>query len=165
MQIECFGHADTMNALYSVNFAHMFQVDSVLQPTFNIKPLFGKIVDFGETIELFGMKITCLEQQHSKIKSLGYLFPNFAYSTDVSDMPSESLDALKSARLKLWIVSLTVFEGNKSHASLDKLKEWIEYVQPERVIFTHMSHQIGCDMTDMLPKNCEYGYDGMEIVL
>ena len=127
------------------------------------KPLLSRVIEnFDTTVLPSGLIIQNYEQQHGRIKSLGYLIGKFAYSTDVKSLPKQSLEILKNAKLKLFIISLTHFEGNNAHASFEEMKKIVEYIEPEMVVFTHMSHQINYEMDDMLEDNMEFAYDGME---
>ena len=48
------------------------------------------------------LRVSTFEQIHGPITSVGYRIGDMAYSSDVSDLPEDSFDALKG--LKLWIV-------------------------------------------------------------
>lgn len=171
-KVECFGSAETIEACYKHNFQYLCQEIVEYKTGFihykhekDDKPILAKIVNHLDNIFIDDLKITCFEQEHGKMKSFGYLFPHFAYSADLNDLSDDSLELLKDANLDLWILPLTHFEGTYAHASLEKIKSLIQYVQPKRVIFTHMSHKIDYNKNDQLPENCEFGYDGMEIIL
>jgi phosphoribosyl 1,2-cyclic phosphate phosphodiesterase len=169
-KIECFGNTEVIEACYNHNFQYLCQ--EIIEYKSGLvhyehekgdKPILARIVNHLDTIFIDDLKIICFEQEHGKIKSFGYLFPGFAYSTDLNELPEDSLNLLKFSNLDLWILPLTHFEGNDAHASFEKIKSLIQYVQPKRVVFTHMSHRVDYEKNEQLPANCEFGYDGMEL--
>ena len=53
-----------------------------------------------------------------------------------------------------------------THADVSKVLRWVERIQPERTILTHMG--MGLDyqiLKDALPRGVEPGYDGLVIDL
>ena len=150
--LTCFSHLNKYLAEHEGNVDHIHN-----------KPLLGRVIEnFDTTVLPNGLIVQNYEQQHGKIKSLGYMIGRFAYSTDVKFLSERSLEILKNAKLKLFVISLTHFDGNDAHASLEEVKKIVEYIKPERVVLTHMSHKVNYEINDMLSDNMEFGYDGME---
>lgn len=83
-----------------------------------------------------------------------------AYSTDVVDLPEESLARLEN--LDLWIVDCLRFEPHMTHAHFDKAIAWIARLKPRRAILTHMNHHTDYDeVARRCPPGVEPGYDGL----
>jgi phosphoribosyl 1,2-cyclic phosphate phosphodiesterase len=174
--LHCYGDLVTIKHCYH-NFQHLFlaidyfnqgeRVFFQAEDDFPKKAVVGHIISDYEKITLSDLKIQTFLQHHNRINSIGYLFPdyNFAYSTDFHEISDQSLDLLKKAKLKNWIVSLTSKEGNNAHASISKIKMYNEFVQPERMILTHMGHTINYEDRSYLEDNMFFGYDGMAIEL
>jgi phosphoribosyl 1,2-cyclic phosphate phosphodiesterase len=172
--LDIYGNYDTLKHCYN-NFQYLFKtIDYYNQGEkfffetdndFPKKILSGHIISNNEEISIDGLKIQSFLQHHGKIDNLGYLLPhyNFAYSTDLHDLPEQSLNLLKKTKLKTWILSLTLIEGNNAHISLEKIKLYNQIVKPEKIIFTHMGHFIDYDDRSYLEPNMFFGYDGMII--
>ena len=104
-----------------------------------------------------------IEQDHGICASLGFRFGNFAYSTDVVQIPEASLEALKG--IDTWIVDcLRDGKLHPTHANLERTLEWVAVVKPRHTILTHMNFQADYDaMARVCPEGVEPGYDGMVI--
>ena len=109
-----------------------------------------------------GVNVEAIKQIHGKGFSLGYRFDNVAYSTDVNNLPNESMEQLKD--LDLWIVDCVRYEPHYSHSHFDQTISWIKKLKPKKAILTHMGHWL--DYNELLkkcPVNVEPGIDGMVI--
>jgi phosphoribosyl 1,2-cyclic phosphate phosphodiesterase len=104
-------------------------------------------------------------QKHGPGQSLGFLFKDFAYSTDLKTLEPRSLDSLKGT--KLWLVDCIGYKRDYSgHLILDEVLALCEKIQPERALLIHMSHEIDYEtFKKKLPKNIDLAYDGMKISL
>lgn len=102
------------------------------------------------------------EQDHGYVKTTGFRFGRFAYSTDVIDLPEAAFDAL--AGVTTWVVGCLMEEPHQTHAHLDKVLGWIERIRPRRTILTHMSVRLDFDaLAAVLPPGVEPACDGLEI--
>jgi phosphoribosyl 1,2-cyclic phosphate phosphodiesterase len=65
------------------------------------------------------------------------------------------------------VVNALRFELHDSHFSVEEALQLAQKVAPERVYFTHMSHDIGlhCVANLRLPDGVEFAYDGLKIEL
>ena len=109
-----------------------------------------------------GVNVEAIKQIHGKGFSLGYRFDNVAYSTDVNNLPNESMEQLKD--LDLWIVDCVRYEPHYSHSHFDQTISWIKKLKPKRAILTHMGHWLDYnELKNKCPDNVEPGIDGMVI--
>jgi phosphoribosyl 1,2-cyclic phosphate phosphodiesterase len=109
-----------------------------------------------------GVNVEAIKQIHGKGFSLGYRFDNVAYSTDVNNLPKESMDQLKN--LDLWIVDCVRYEPHYSHSHFDQTISWIKQLKPKKAILTHMGHWLDYnELKNKCPDNVEPGIDGMVI--
>jgi len=109
-----------------------------------------------------GVNVEAIKQIHGKGFSLGYRFDNVAYSTDVNNLPNESMEQLKD--LDLWIVDCVRYEPHYSHSHFDQTISWIKKLKPKRAILTHMGHWLDYnELKHKCPDNVEPGIDGMVI--
>jgi phosphoribosyl 1,2-cyclic phosphate phosphodiesterase len=108
--------------------------------------------------------ITTFDQDHGGVRSLGYRFGNVAYSSDVVDLPAESLTAL--AGLDLWIVDALREHPHPTHAHVDMALAWIERLKPRRAILTNMHIDLDYQtLARRLPPGVEPAYDGMRVLI
>lgn len=101
-------------------------------------------------------------QDHGEIGSLGFRFGSLAYSPDISGVPPASLPLLRG--LKVWIVDALRVTSHPSHFSLKDALAWIERLEPERAILTHMTAELDYEtLKRELPAHVEPAYDNMVI--
>ena len=94
--------------------------------------------------------------------SLGFRFGNVAYSSDLHDMPEDSIAALSG--LDLWIVDALRYHPHPSHFSVADAVAWIERLKPKRAVLTNMHTDLDYDtLTVQLPAGVVPAYDGMRI--
>jgi len=108
--------------------------------------------------------VTTFDQDHGHIRSLGYRFGGFAYSSDVVDLPEESFAALQN--LDVWIVDALRYTPHPTHAHVDKTLSWIERVRPRRAILTNLHIDLDyAELSRRLPDGVEAAHDGMRFEL
>ena len=101
-------------------------------------------------------------QIHGDIESLGIRVGGIAYSCDVSDIPEESIAALRG--LDTWIVDALRHTPHPSHFSLGRALEWIARIGPRRAYLTHLHADLDYRATlAILPAGVEPAYDGLVI--
>src|SRR5690606_33261005 len=83
-----------------------------------------------------GMTARACQQVHGDTDTLGFRIGGLAYACDVSDIPNESLDALRD--LDVWIVDALRYATHPSHFSLEQSLAWIERIRPRRAILTNL---------------------------
>lgn len=108
------------------------------------------------------MLVTPFSQTHGDIETLGLRIGDFAYSCDVSDLPSSAIDVL--GNLKVWVVDALRYKPHPSHFSVDEALSWIRRIAPSRAVLTHM--HIDLDYATLrreLPAGVEPAYDGMTL--
>ena len=119
----------------------------------------------GEGGDIYALPIL---QIHGPINSLGFRFSTTAdfttgglcYSSDVSDIPSESIQYLQN--LDCWILDALQYKPHASHFSVSQSLEWIDRVKPQRAILTHMHIPLDYkSLKQELPDNIEPAYDGL----
>ena len=103
---------------------------------------------------------TPLLQDHGDIASLGFRFGSMAYSSDLIDLPPESVALLEG--IDLWIVDALWDRPHPSHFHLDLTLEWIERIKPRRAILTNMHSDLDFEeLRAKPPPHVEPGYDGL----
>jgi phosphoribosyl 1,2-cyclic phosphate phosphodiesterase len=101
-----------------------------------------------------------LLQDHGDIASLGYRFGAMAYSSDLVDLPPQSVELLSG--IELWIVDALFYKPHPSHFHLDLTLEWIDRIKPKRAILTNMHSDLDYEeLRARLPANVVPAYDGL----
>lgn len=159
-EIPVYGDGFTLNEVCR-RFEYAFVSHSGLYP----KMLDAREIEAGKNISIGGLEFTPYLQSHGlDVYSYGYRIGNFAYSTDMLDLPEESLELLQG--VDVWIADCAafVFENPLVHANLEIVTQLKKRVGAKKVYLTHMGMLI--DYDDAL-SHCETGiepaYDGLNI--
>ncbi|WP_270936849.1 MBL fold metallo-hydrolase [Falsiroseomonas oryzae] len=114
----------------------------------------------GEVVEMAGMAVRVLRQDHRVMETLGFRIGRFAYSTDLVKLPEESFAALEG--LHTWVVGCFQRAPHPVHAHLDLVCQWADRLKPRRVVLTHMGFDLDWAWLHAnLPPGIEPGHDGM----
>lgn len=101
-------------------------------------------------------------QDHGDITSLGFRIGPIAYSSDVRDLPPESVPALQG--LDVWIVDALRYTPHPTHFSVGDALAWIGRLRPRRAILTNMHVDLDYEeLRSKLPPHIEPAFDGMRI--
>lgn len=104
--------------------------------------------------------LTPFSQIHGRIVSLGYRIGDLAYSSDLHDIPDETLPFLKN--LDVWIVDALRYKRHPSHFSVEEALGWIARMGARRGILTNLHHDLDYEvLSDELPAHVEPAYDMM----
>lgn len=155
--IPCFASRTTLETLQS-GFSYIFNEHDGSGYT----PLLAAH-EISGPFELFGGIVTPIPLLHGKTSSLGYRMGNFAYLTDCSAIPEQSLELLQGVEL-LVIDGLRWIE-HPFHFNIAGAIAAARQIQASRTILTHLTHQIAYSEENKLPPGFELAYDGMEFDL
>lgn len=116
-----------------------------------------------QAFEFSGITIQPLRVKHMDLPIFGYRIGQFAYITDASMIPQETMDLLEG--VEVLVINALCFRPHYSHFSVSQALEIIEKLHPKKAYLTHMSHDIGfyAETSKLLPPNVYFGYDGLEI--
>lgn len=116
-----------------------------------------------ESILFHGLKILPLRIQHGTLGILGYRIGNFAYITDASAIPEETMESLMG--LDVLIINALRIKEHHSHFNLEQALEVISHIKAKRTFITHISHQMGLhdEIEKTLPPHVQLAYDGLII--
>lgn len=118
---------------------------------------FQKPWKHGQVIEFEGFSITAVNLNHSK-PTLGYVITtsrsSIAYLTDTVDLPPETYDLLKNYHFDYLILDCThppQDTAPRNHNDLNLVRKIEQNLSCDRVILTHISHDMDMWLRD--PKN------------
>lgn len=142
-------------------FSYLFQVsqDGLYVPLMDVH-----LLDDFDTKSVHGIDVGCAPQTHGRILSAAYKFGNIAYSTDVSDMTEDTLQALKG--IDIWVVDCGQFGSDfiTVHPNFERVLEWNELVGAKKLYLTHLTPRIDYDdINAKTPDYVEACYDGLRI--
>jgi phosphoribosyl 1,2-cyclic phosphate phosphodiesterase len=121
-----------------------------------------QLLPVNHGFEAMGVTITPIPIFHGRLSIYGYRIGRFAYLTDCSRIPEESLALLEG--LDLLVLGVLRFRAHPTHFNLEEGLRVVERLKPGRCLFTHISHDFKhSDMTHYLPEGVELGYDGEQI--
>lgn len=114
----------------------------------------------GETINVLGMQINLLDQDHGFSRTIGLRIGDFAYCTDVVRFDPAIFERLRG--LDTWVVDCFQRRPHHTHAALAEVLEWVRDLRPRRTILTHMGTDMDwANLVKVLPADVEPGVDGM----
>ncbi len=124
------------------------------------------IKDMNTSIEIDGeggiIPLMPIDLIHGPIHSLGFRIGNFAYCSDVSQFPEESMEKLLG--LDTIIIDATLPKPHFSHFSLDQATEWVKKLGAKQAYITHMHTALDYDyVMSSTPEYIAPCYDGLKI--
>ncbi len=147
---------ETARARFGYAFEPLEDIgDVVYRPLLQANPINGPF-------SIGSIHVVPFDQDHGYARTLGLRFGNFAYSTDVVEIPEESFESLEG--LDLWIIGCLVDYPHATHAHVEKALKWIERVKPRHAILTHMGTRLDYKTLCLtLPSWVSPAYDGLVI--
>jgi phosphoribosyl 1,2-cyclic phosphate phosphodiesterase len=158
--IPCFGNAETVGALRR-QYSYAFEAGQLGGG----KPLLDLgVVEPGVAFTAADVAVLPIGVRHGSLAILGYRIGDFAYVTDVSDLPVASLDSL--AGLDLLVLGALRWRTHPTHLSVDQALAVVERLRPRRTLFTHICHDLDHAATcEVLPASVTLAYDGLSLNL
>ncbi len=157
-QIKAYMDAPTHATLFP-KFRYAFEGAGGYPPIIDLQTLISPYAAFS--LSGPGGDIECLpvDQEHGRIRSLGFRFGGIAYCNDLNGIPDQSLSALKG--LDLLIIDALRYTPHPSHAHLEQTLEWIEQLRPTRAVLTNLHVDFDYQaLMDELPAGVEPAFDG-----
>lgn len=155
--ITCYGDANTLSILERM-FPYAFDHDTQYvssKPQLELKEIDGPL-------DLWGTRIIPIPLFHGELPILGFRVGNFAYCTDVSRIPDESMAMLRG--LKVLVLDALRHRPHPTHFNLTQAIEAAGQIAAEQTYFTHIAHELGHAATNAtLPKGMVLACDGQTI--
>jgi phosphoribosyl 1,2-cyclic phosphate phosphodiesterase len=108
------------------------------------------------------LRVTPLEVIHGRLPVVAYRFNDFAYATDLSEIPPASLEGLRG--LDVLVLDCLRVRPHPTHLTLESALAYVEQLRPRRTYLTHITHDIKhARDSKLLPPDVEWAYDGLEI--
>ncbi len=108
------------------------------------------------------LRVTPVEVIHGRLPVVAYRFNDFAYLTDLSEIPTASAELLRD--LDVLVLDCLRIRPHPTHLWLERALQYVEELRPRRTYFTHIAHDIKhARDSALLPEGVEFAYDGLEI--
>jgi len=123
--------------------------------------------DFGTPVTIEGpggeVSLVPIDQEHGRIRSLGFRIGEIAYSPDINALPEESVPLLDG--ITCWVVDALRREPHPTHFTVDDALAALTRVKAKFGVLTNMHITLDYDaLVDTLPEHVWPGYDGMRLV-
>ncbi|MEO6392478.1 MAG: MBL fold metallo-hydrolase [Pyrinomonadaceae bacterium] len=108
------------------------------------------------------LTVTPLEVIHGELPVMAYRLNDFAYATDLSNIPPATLDGLRG--LDVLALDCLRVKPHSTHLWLEKALAYVDELKPRRSYFIHMSHDIlHARDSHLLPDGVEFAFDGLVV--
>jgi len=109
------------------------------------------------------LTVTPLEVIHGKLPVVAYRFNDFAYATDLSFIPADTLDGLRD--LDVLVLDCVGLKPHATHLNIESALSYIEKLKPKRAFLTHLNHSIMYKRdSKLLPDNVQFAIDELVVV-
>jgi phosphoribosyl 1,2-cyclic phosphate phosphodiesterase len=106
--------------------------------------------------------VTPLEVIHGRLPVIAYRFNDFAYATDLSEIPPPTIEALRG--LDVLVLDCLRIRPHETHLWLERALQYVEELKPKRTFFTHITHDIKHKRDSLLlPEGVQWAYDGLVV--
>ena len=111
-------------------------------------------------VELFGLVVQPITVLHGRLPVLAFRLGRFAYVTDCSAIPDESMEQLRD--LDILVLDALRPREHPTHFNLAQALDVAVELRPRQTYFTHIAHELDHQSTnDSLPDGVELAYDGL----
>lgn len=155
--IPCYGQPATLDRLRMI-FSYVFEDDPEYpsaKPRLELREIDGPLTLEGRTI-------TPIPLLHGRMPVLGFRVGDFAYCTDVSEIPKESWGLLLG--LDVLILDALRKRPHPTHFNLEQAVDHARRIGARRTYFTHIAHELPHEATNReLPQGMALSHDGLVI--
>lgn len=111
---------------------------------------------------LFGQRIVPISVWHGPTPVLAFRFGRFAYVTDTSHIPEESMAQLRD--LDTLVLDALRQEPHPTHFNFAQALEVVRMLTPRRTYFTHLTHStLHAEVEATLPPGVLLAHDGLRL--
>jgi phosphoribosyl 1,2-cyclic phosphate phosphodiesterase len=108
---------------------------------------------------LLGAEVVPVPVLHGELEVFGYRIGAFAYVTDVSFSPEESVARL--AGVEVLVLGALRFRPHTTHFSIPEAIVAAQRIGARRTLFTHLAHDVDHSNPGELPPGIELAHDGL----
>ncbi|MFC2085740.1 MBL fold metallo-hydrolase [Bacteroidota bacterium] len=106
------------------------------------------------------VEVTCIDVFHGTLPITGFRIANFAYVTDVSQIPQSSIEKIRG--VDTLVLSALRHETHPTHFTFEEAIAAARLIGARKTYFIHMTHSIlHARDSSRLPDGFALGYDGL----
>jgi phosphoribosyl 1,2-cyclic phosphate phosphodiesterase len=125
------------------------------------KPRLALTPIVNDSFEAAGVPVEAIPIFHGELPITAFRIGRFAYVTDVSRIPEESLARLRGLDL-LILGALRLDPPHPTHFTIGQALELVQSLAPRRTYLTHLTHEVPHRETEAyLPAAVRLAYDGL----
>lgn len=156
--IPIYGSAETLGYVRSA-FGYIFS-DTPAEST--VPKLRAEAFAGEAPFPLLGTTCLPVKVHHGRGTVYGFRMGKFAYLTDHSEIPEESLDLLRG--LDVLFLDALRHKPHPTHSTIERSLAYVDALRPKLTFFTHISHDLPHERTEtLLPSHVRLAYDGLEV--
>jgi len=107
--------------------------------------------------------VTPLEVIHGRLPVMAYRFNDFAYATDLSEIPPATMVGLRD--LDVLVLDCFALQRAPDTSLVEKALGYVEELKPRRAYFTHIAHDVKhARDSAKLPDRVEWAHDGLRLL-
>lgn len=154
--IPCYAHPESAKILRK-NFSYIFSGENHYT---GFRPKLSLVEVETKSFEVAGMRIQPFDLEHGGLHVMGIRIGDFAYATDCSSIPPESMSVLDGVRV--LIIDALRHREHPAHFTVDQALKIVDVLKPEKTYFTHTNYELEYHETNRyLPDGVELAYDGL----
>lgn len=112
--------------------------------------------------QICGVMVVPIPARHGRSSIYGYRIGNFAYLTDVSEIPPSSLALLDG--LEVLLLDCLRYQPHHTHINLEQSLDYASQINAVNTYLIHMTHEMEYgELSARLPANVHVGYDGLRL--
>ncbi len=133
--------------------AFVSSVPRIIPNIINSKPFFIEDV-----------KITPIPLLHGELPVFGFRIGDFAYCTDVSEIPDTSYPLLQN--LDVLILGALRYKSHPTHFTIEEAVKEAQKIEAQQTYLTHLSHSVlHAEAETRLPENVQLAHDGLRLTI
>ena len=114
--------------------------------------------------ESCGEHVIPIPINHGRAKILGWRIRDFAYLTDVSEIPPDSLALLEG--LQVLLLDCLRYAPHHTHINVEQSVAYAGLIGARQTFLIHMTHEIEYGaLESTLPEGVHVGFDGLRLAL
>ena len=155
--IPCYASAETLANIGS-KFAYIFTGRSHYGYHQLLEPH-----AVAAAFSLFGLTVTPIPLLHGSMPATGFRFNDFAYLTDCSSIPEESMNLL--ADIDTLVIDALRHTPHPHHFNIEGAVKVSQRIGARKTFLTHLTHEISHSEETSLPEGIFFAYDGLSLQL
>lgn len=123
-----------------------------------------ELQDIPQILDVGGLKVETLTVMHGPLRVAALRVNDFAYVTDVSEIPPETWERLQG--LDVLVLDAVRYKPHPNHFHFDRAVEVALQLNAKKTYFTHLSDDYDHDKVENeLPPQIRLAFDGLRVPL